>query len=145
MNSNTPSTIFSQHQLLSNGKSRDTATFNNLHVTRMHQIADFDLLQEYFRTDHFSIMLVTNGTVHASVNFHPLLLHQNSLAITSPHAIKQIVKASESAEGVVVTFTPDILSHAGITKRSFDLLNYFGSNGLPNWELQPADAPSFFH
>ncbi len=136
----THSTVFTQRELLAHGKSRVTTSFKDLDVTRMVQIADFDFLNEYFRTDHFSIALITNGTVNASVNFQPFSLCQNSLVVTSPHAIKQIVTASSTAEGVIVTFTPDTLAQAGITKRSLDLLKYFGSNGMPHWELQTGDA-----
>lgn len=130
----------SQSELLAYRGARATAYVDDLHVTHIHQIGDFNLIKAYFRSDHFSIVLVTNGTVNASVNFHAFALRQNSLAITSPHAIKQIVDASASAEGMVVTFTLQFLADAGITKRSSDLLSYFSSNGVPNWQLQSEDA-----
>lgn len=140
MTANNRSPVFSQRELLANGKSRATASCDGLHVTRVHQVADFDFFREHFRTDHFSVILITNGTVNASFNFHPVSLRQNSLAVSSPHAIKQIADASPSAEAMVVTFTLQFLSDTRITQRSLDLLNYFGSNAIPNWELQQADA-----
>lgn len=130
----------SQSELLAFGHSFDSANFTGVQIVRIHKISDFDFFNQYFRSDHFSVMLVTEGSVNASVNFQQFSLSKNGLAITSPHAIKKIVNASASAEGIVVTFTLDFLREAGITKRSTELLNYFSANAIPNWQLQASDA-----
>lgn len=132
--------LISQRELLSHGRSHKAISFNDLHVTQIRKIADFDFINEYFRSDHFSVMLITEGSVDASVNFRPFSLGKNGLAVTSPYAIKKIADASSKAEGWVVTFTLKFLASAGISKRSSDLLSYFGSNSIPNWQLQPGDA-----
>jgi AraC-like DNA-binding protein len=140
MTANHHPTLISQAELLLHSGSNDSTSFDGLHVTRIHHLAAFDFINTYFRTDHFSVMLITDGSVNASVNFHPFSLAKNGLAVTSPHAIKKIVNASASAEGMAITFTLNFLAKAGITKRSSDLLTYFGSNGIPNWQLHAKDA-----
>ena len=132
--------VFSQGDLLAQGDSRKTVSCNGLQVTRVQEFANFEFLNEYFRSDHFSVMLITKGAMSASVNFQGYAFSNNSLVVTAPNSIKQILNASPGSEGIVVTFTANFLPLAGVNKRTSDLLTYFSSNGSPNWELSPEDA-----
>lgn len=132
--------VLSQSELLSHGRSRVTVTCGELSVSDILDFADFDFFGEHFRSDHFSVMLVTKGTVHVTINLRPFVVEKNGLVIVSPNAIKQLVKASRDAAGMVVHFTMHFLQEARLPKRSHDLLNYFSSQYKPLWLLEKGDA-----
>ncbi|WP_333820831.1 helix-turn-helix domain-containing protein [Ohtaekwangia sp.] len=132
--------VFSQGDLLAENDSRKTVSCDGLQVTRIQEFANFEFLNEYFRSDHFSVMLIIKGSMSASVNFQAYAFNNNSLVVTAPSSIKQILNASPGFEGIVVTFTANFLALAGVNKRASDLLTYFSSNGNPSWELSPEDA-----
>jgi AraC-like DNA-binding protein len=132
--------VFSQGDLLAQSDSRKTVSCNGLHVTRVQEFANFEFLNEYFRSDHFSVMLITKGSMSASVNFQAYAFNNHSLVVTAPNSVKQILNVSPGFEGIVVTFTANFLPLAGVNKRASDLLTYFSSNGNPSWELSPEDA-----
>jgi len=127
-------------ELLSHGKSRITVACGDLSVSKIIRFADFDFFGEHYRADHFTVMLVTHGEVEASVNLRPFSLTQNGLVVVAPSGIKQMIRASQQAQGLVVHFTMHFLSEIGLPKRSYDLLNYFSSQYKPNWNLSPVDA-----
>lgn len=132
--------VLTQTELLSHGKSRVTVSSGELSVTDVILFADFDFFGEYFRSDHFTVMLVTRGAVEVSVNLRPFTLQKNGIVVAPPNAIKQLIGASPTAQGLVVHFTVHFLNHAGLPKRSHDLLGYFSSQYKPNWDLDPKDA-----
>lgn len=132
--------VFSQGDLLGQSGSGKTVSCNGLQVTRVNEFASFEFLNEYFRSDHFSVMLITKGAMSASVNFQGYAFRNNSLVVTAPSSIKQILNASPDCEGIVVTFTSNFLPLAGVNKRTSDLLSYFSSNANPSWELSREDA-----
>ncbi len=132
--------VLTQGELLSHGKSRVTVTFGELSVSDIIEFIDFDFFGEHFRSDHFSVTLVTCGSVEVSVNLRRFTLEKNGLAVVAPNAIKQIVGASQNAQGMAIHFTTHFLNQAGLTKRSNDLLNYFSSQYKPAWSLDPVDG-----
>lgn len=135
-----PTPVLSQGELLSHGKSRVTVSYDELSVSDILQFADFDFFGKHFRSDHFAIMLVTEGTVDVSINLRPFTMEKNALVVVAPNAIKQLVCASENAQGMSVNFTIHFLNQAGLPKRSHDLLEYFSSQYKPNWSLEHSDA-----
>ena len=132
--------VLSQGELLSHGKSRVTVTCGELSVSEIIRFADFDYFGERFRSDHFVVMLVTHGTVEASVNLLPFSLKKDALVIAPPSAIKQMIGATQTAQGMLVNFTIHFINQAGLSKRANELLNYFSSQYKPNWELEVEDA-----
>lgn len=132
--------ILSPGELLSHGNSRITVTCGDLSVTDIIRFVDFDFFGEHFRSDHFSVMIVTAGTVKLSINLRPLSISKNGIAIASPNAIKQMIGASTTARGMVVHFKMQFMNQAGLSKRSHDLLNYFSSQYQPFWKLDSTDA-----
>jgi AraC-like DNA-binding protein len=132
--------VLTQHELLSHGKSRVTVTCGELSVTDVLHFADFDFFGEHFRSDHYTVMLVTRGGVEISINLHPFTLNRNGLGVVSPNAIKKMIRASPSAAGIVVQFTMHFVNQAGLSRRSHDLLDFFSSQYKPNWDIEPADA-----
>jgi UDP-2,3-diacylglucosamine pyrophosphatase LpxH len=68
MTQNIRSIVFSQRDLLVHAKSRTTVSYNDLHVTRVNEFAEFDFVNEYFRSDHFLVMLITKGAMSCSVD-----------------------------------------------------------------------------
>jgi len=127
--------VLTQGELLSHGTSRVTVTCGELSVSDINRFADFDFFGEHFRSDHFSVMLVTHGSVDVAVNLRPFEIRENGLVVVAPNAIKQLVRASQDAQGMVVHFTMHFLNQAGLPKRSNDLLSYFSSQYKPNWDL----------
>jgi AraC family transcriptional regulator, transcriptional activator of pobA len=132
--------VLTQRDLMSHGKSRVTVTCGELGVSEIIRFADFDYFGQHFRSDHFVIMLVTVGIVEVSINLRPLTIKENGLGVASPNAIKQVIRTSEDAQGIVVQFSMHFVNNAGLPKRSHELLNYFTSQYTPNWELDRPDA-----
>jgi AraC family transcriptional activator of pobA len=132
--------VLSQGELLLHGKSRVTAACGELSVSDIIRFADFDFFGEYFRSDHFIVMMVTRGSVEVSVNLRPFKLEKNGLVVVAPNAIKQVIRASQSSQGMAVYFTMHFLNQAGLPARSNELLNYFSSQYKPNWDLDHPDA-----
>jgi AraC-like DNA-binding protein len=132
--------VLTQAELLSYGKSRMTVNSGQLSVSDIILFADFDFFGEHFRSDHFSVMLVTRGTVEVSVNLRPFTIQKNGLVVSAPNAIKQMIGASPTAQGLVVHFTTHFLNYAGLPKHSNDLVGYFSSQYKPKWELDQGDA-----
>ncbi len=132
--------VLTPSELLSHGKSRVTVTCGELTVSDIIEFADYDFFGQYFRSNHFAIMLVTGGSVEMSVNLQPFKLEKNWLVVAAPNSIKQMIRSSRPAKGMVVHFTIHYLNQAGLPKRSHDLLNYFSSQYKPNWNLKQADA-----
>ena len=132
--------VLTQGELLSHGKSRVTVTCGELSVSNIIKFADFDFFGKHYRSDHFAVMLVTRGSVEASVNLLRFTVEENGLVVVAPNAIKQLILASETAQGMVIHFTIQFLNQAGLSKRSHDLLSYFSSQYKPNWKLDPVDA-----
>lgn len=85
-------------------------------------------------------MLVTQGTVEASINLRPFSLSRDSLVIAPPSAIKQMISASDAASGMALNFTIHFMNQAGLSNRGKELLEYFSSQYQPDWSLEPADA-----
>ncbi len=132
--------VLTQGELLSQGKSRFTVTCGELSVSDIIRFADFDFFGENYRSDHFSVMLVTRGYVEVSINLRPFTIEERGLVVVAPNAIKQMVRASQNAQGMVVHFTIQFLNQAGLPKRSNDLLSYFSSQYKPSWDLTQSDA-----
>jgi AraC-like DNA-binding protein len=132
--------VLSQTELLSHGSSRITVTCGDLSVSDIIRFADFDFFGEHFRSDHFSVMLVTKGTVDLSINLRPLAIKKGGLVVASPNAIKQMIGATKTAQGLVVHFRMHFMNQAGLPKHSHDLLNYFSSQYKPDWKLDVTDA-----
>lgn len=132
--------VLTQGELLSHGTSRVTVTCGELSVSNITRFADFDFFGQHFRSDHFTMMLVTAGTVEVAINLRPFTIIENGLAVASPNAIKQMIRTSEAAQGLIIQFSTHFVNHAGLPKRSHELLNYFTSQYTPNWELEPPDA-----
>ncbi len=80
--------VLSQRELLSHGTSRVAVSCGELSVSDIIKFADFDFFGENFRSDHFSVMLVTRGSVEVSVNLRPFTLKKNALAGISPKEFK---------------------------------------------------------
>lgn len=132
--------VLSQNQLLSFGKTRITVTCGELSVTDILKFADFDYFGHNFRSDHYSVMLVTRGTVDVAVNLRPLKIKKDGLVVVAPHSIKQMISATQNSSGLVIHFTMHFLNQAGIPKRSNELLSYFSSQYKANWDLEKPDA-----
>jgi AraC-like DNA-binding protein len=140
MDKKRPTPVLTQRELLSYGKSRVTTTSGELSVTEILLFADFDFFGEYFRSDHFTVMLITRGCVEVSVDLRPFAIEKDGLVVVPPNAIKQLIRASQTAQGLVVQFTMHFMNQAGLPKSSSYLLSYFSSQNKPNWNLDPADA-----
>lgn len=132
--------VLSQRELLSHGKAHITVTCDELSVSEIVRLADFDFFGENYRSDHFVVMLVTRGTFEAAVNLRPFVLKKDSLVVVSPSAVKQIRGASQSGQALAVHFTMKFVNQAGLPKRSHELLSYFSTQYKPNWELDAADS-----
>lgn len=132
--------VYTHSDLITHDQTGISAMFGGLHVSDEDKFANFKLLGQHFRSDFFAILVVSQGEIEVAVNLQRYTLHKNNLVVAPPNAIKQLIKASPDATGMLVSFTTHFLSQAGLPKHSHDLLNYFTSQGTPVWPLQMADA-----
>jgi len=133
-----PTLVLTQGELLS--QAQVTVTHDELGISHITEFSVFDFWGQHFRSDHFALMLVTEGSVDMSVNLRPFTLEKNGLVVAAPNAIKQLIGASPNARAMSVTFTIHFLNQTGLPKHSHDLLEYFSSQYQPNWSLEHSDA-----
>lgn len=70
--------VLTQGELISHGTALVTVTCGELMVNDIIRFADFDFFGEHFRSDHFSVMLVTHGSVDVTVNLRPFSIKKRT-------------------------------------------------------------------
>lgn len=101
---------------------------------------DIELFKSSFRSDFFTVLLITEGQLHASINLEEITAAAGSLVILAPDATKKVNRAEDGTRISVVSFTLDFLAAIGLLKSKAGLLDCFSMQLIPYWQLAPDDV-----
>ena len=96
-----------------------------------------------FRSDHFSIFLITGGEFYIKLNLFDYKLKKNDLLIIAPNAIRQFMDDCGSCAFTGVVFTADFLAQTGIHKKTIQPFDFFAAHGNPHMQLSAEDVSIF--
>ncbi|MCW3111584.1 MAG: transcriptional regulator, AraC family [Segetibacter sp.] len=84
-----------------------------------------------YRSDHFSIVLVTEGNASLKLNLIEYTIEKHDLVIISPNDVRQFLQISADCTFIGVGFTQDFLLHSGLHKKNIDAFDFFSSQAKP--------------
>lgn len=119
----------------------ETEPTNGLHVfSKEHEAGGKMPIQYPFRSDYFSIIVITGGELRVKVNLFEHRVGKNDLLVVAPNAIRQFVgpECNFAASGIM--FTADFLSQTGIYKKHLSPFDFFAAHGNPHLRLNEEDA-----
>lgn len=93
-----------------------------------------------FRSSHFSVIFIFEGTFQFKVNLSAYNLQAGEMVIIHPSAIRELIKGSPDLRFGGLFFTPEYLFKSGFYKKHIELFHFFGSEFEPH--VQPAPAAS---
>lgn len=118
----------------------DEVFFSGLHVSENMIVEDMETFGgAHFRSDFFSMILVTQGQIKAALNLQPYVNQVNDLIIAPPNAIKKLIDCSSDAQVIAVSFTVSFLVEAGMPAHTHSVLDFFMSKSNPVWHLEEDD------
>lgn len=116
---------------------------DGLHVfTKEHKVsatAKRPPIQYPFRSDHFSVFVITNGTFRIKLNLIEYNVGANDVLIIAPHAIRQFMDSGVDFSLAGIIFNADFLSQTGIHTKYIDPFD-FVAQGNPHLQLSGNDA-----
>jgi len=119
----------------------ETASTNGLHVfSKDHQPGRKVPIQYPFRSDYFSVFVVTAGEFRVKVNLFEHTVRKNDMLIVAPNAIRQFVSPECNFSVSGIMFTADFLSQTGIYKKDLGPFDFFAAHSNPHLPLSEEDA-----
>ncbi|HEX8279387.1 MAG TPA: helix-turn-helix domain-containing protein [Segetibacter sp.] len=97
-----------------------------------------------YRSDHFTIVLVTEGNASLKLNLIDYAIEKHNLLIISPNDVRQFIKISPDCTFIGVGFTQDFLLHSGLHKKNIDAFDFFSSQAEPVVRLEEKDTAVLF-
>src|SRR5581483_7524784 len=91
---------------------------------------DIELFKSSFRSDFFTVLLITEGQLHVSINLEEISAAAGSLVILAPDATKKVNRAEDGTRISVVSFTLDFLAAIGLLKSKAGLLDCFSMQSV---------------
>jgi AraC-like DNA-binding protein len=88
-----------------------------------------------YRSDHFTIVLVTKGHALLKLNLIDYTIEKHDLVIISPKDIRQFITVSPDCTFIGIGFTQDFLLHSGLHKKNIDAFDFFSSQAKPVLKL----------
>ncbi|SFB93794.1 AraC-type DNA-binding protein [Flexibacter flexilis DSM 6793] len=118
----------------------DEVFFAGLNVSENMIFEDIETFGgHHFRSDFFSVILVTEGQINATINLQPYSNKANDLIVVPPNGIKQLVSCSPDAKVMAVSFTVSFLIEAGMPAHTHSVLDFFITKSNPVWQLEEED------
>ncbi|HSU49231.1 MAG TPA: AraC family transcriptional regulator [Segetibacter sp.] len=88
-------------------------------------------VQYPYRSDHFTIVLVKEGSASLKLNLLDYTIQKNNLVIISPNDLRQFITISPDCTFIGVGFTQNFLLHSGLHKKNIDAFDFFSSQATP--------------
>ncbi|MCW3464226.1 AraC family transcriptional regulator [Chitinophaga nivalis] len=132
--------IYKQAEFMHSSGFRETASELGLFVVTDINLADYDKVKTYFRSDFTSILLIQQGLVKGTLDRKVYHLSDNDLLLISPNALKKINYVDKSSVVSGLNFTLDFLVEIGMPANKMELYDYFTTKYSPHWRLTAADA-----
>lgn len=119
----------------------ETQPTNGLHVFSKDHQKDREVPIRYpFRSDYFSVFVVTGGELRVKINLFEHEVKKNDLLIVAPNAIRQFMGQECNFSVLGIMFTADFLSQTGIYKKHFGAVDFFAAHGNPHLQLNEEEA-----
>lgn len=97
-----------------------------------------------YRSDHFTIILVTEGNASLKLDLIDYTIEKHNLLIISPNDVRQFIKISPDCTFIGVGFTQDFLLHSGLHKKNIDAFDFFSSQAEPVVKLDEKNTEVLF-
>ncbi|HOZ97789.1 MAG TPA: helix-turn-helix domain-containing protein [Niabella sp.] len=110
------------------------AVLHNAYENQNHSIES-----KFFRSQHFSVIIVTKGKLNLNINLFKYELAENDLIIIPPSAIKQF-SFQNKVEYFALLFTPQYLFDSGFFQKQLQLFSFFDSEVCTKLSLSGKDA-----
>lgn len=92
-----------------------------------------------FRSRHFSIVMVTSGTLSLKVNLFEYQMHENEIIVIPPSAIREMDWKKDKTQFTSLLFTPEFLTESGIGGKYFTIADYLRQGHIPQRKLLQED------
>ncbi|MEP7257647.1 MAG: helix-turn-helix domain-containing protein [Flavitalea sp.] len=93
-----------------------------------------------FRSDHFSVFLITGGEFTISLNLFDYRLVKDDLLVIGPNAIRQFIDNCATCSFSAIVFTADFLAQTGIHKKHIEPFDFFAAHGHPHMRLNAEEV-----
>lgn len=97
-----------------------------------------------YRSDHFTIVLVTEGNASLKLNLIDYIIEKHNLLIVSPNDVRQFIQISPDCTFIGTGFTQDFLLHSGLHRKNIDAFDFFSSQAKPVVQLDENNAQVLF-
>lgn len=108
-------------------------------ITQHLAMVDYEAFKKYFRSDYFHMVFIESGEATVNINLTDYHVKKNDFILSSPFDIKRLIKFTDCVISTIY-FTGDFLEKTELLKSTNDVLSYFTSKYLPQWELDQNDA-----
>lgn len=115
---------------------------------KLHVYVDKELMEEIrfpspFRSDNFSILLVTKGKLKVQLNLVTYELEANDLIVINPQTVMQVLEIEPGVRRSGVIFTMDFLLQNHLSNTEIDTFNFFAAKIAPKLKLTEKDSVTF--
>ncbi len=93
-----------------------------------------------FRSDHFSLLIVTKGTLQLRINLSDYEVTENQLLLITPTVVREYGLMSEDSMFCGMVFTSEFMGQAGMSPKHLELFDFFSANNNPVLTLAPQDV-----
>jgi AraC family transcriptional activator of pobA len=97
-----------------------------------------------YRSNHFTIVLVTDGNACLKLNLIDYLIEKHNLLIISPNDVRQFISISNDCNYIGVGFTQNFLMRSGLHKKNIDAFDFFSSQAKPVLKLHQNNVEILF-
>lgn len=96
-----------------------------------------------FRSDNFSILLITAGRLKVQLNLVTYELGANDLIIINPQTVMQVLEIEPGVKRSGVIFTLDFVLQHHLSNNEIDTFNFFAAKIAPKLKLTGRDLETF--
>ncbi len=96
---------------------------NGLLLVKFDYTDHLTILNRPFRSNHYTLMYVTKGTVSIRVNMFEYVLSPGKILAVSEYAIKEFIDIREDSEFIAMSFTESFVMNSGINQAFREAFN----------------------
>lgn len=115
----------------------------NLHVYIDKECVEDIHFPYPFRSDNFSILLVTKGRLKVQLNLVTYELEANDLIIINPQTVMQVLEIDADVKRSGIIFTMDFVLQNHLSNNEIDTFNFFAAKIAPRLRLGEKDLLTF--
>jgi len=121
----------------------ETSQSEKLHVYVDRELIDDIRFPYPFRSDNFSILLLTRGKVKIQLNLVTYELHANDLIIINPQTVVQVLEIEPGSRRSGIIFSMDFVLQNHLSNNEIDTFNFFAAKITPKLKLAEQELHTF--